>query len=119
MRDHPRLLDARDGDESAGDERPRKRRRHGRPIVSDETRLQGADEVIAGELVADVHHVRAQRAGGKRAVADLLEKLLPLSEIHRDRDDFRAVLVRQPGNGDGRRQPPRMRQHYALHADSV
>ena len=37
--------------------------------------------------------------------------ILALAEIHRDRDDFRVVLFREPRNGDGRFKSARIREH--------
>ena len=58
------------------------------------------DQVVAGELVADVDDVRAHRAGRERAVADLLEPFLPLPEVDGDGDDLGAVGVGEPRDGD-------------------
>ena len=64
--------------------------------------LQAADQVVAGELVADVDDVGAHGAGRERAVADLLEPFLPLSEVDGDRDNLGAIGIGQPRDGDRR-----------------
>jgi len=61
----------------------------------------------------------ADGACSERAVARLLEPLLLLAEIDGDGDDFGAIGVRQPRDGDHRIEPAGVREHDALAVRTV
>src|SRR5436190_15814184 len=84
------------------DERPR----HGRaeqilPIV-DRASTQRREDEIADELLAEVLDVALLRARGDRLLADAAQLLAVLSDISRDADDARVVILAKPGNDDRR-----------------
>ncbi len=56
----------------------------------------------------------ADRANRQRALADVVQ-FLPLSEVHRHRDDLGAVLLGEPWNGDRGVEAAGIRQNDAFH----
>ena len=56
---------------------------------------------LVGEVLTDVHHVRADGAGGQRAITREIE-VLALAEIHRHRDHLGIVGLLQPRDRDRR-----------------
>ena len=61
------------------------------------TGFERAEDVLPGELLADVEHVRTHGTGRQRAVADIFE-IAALAEVEREGDDFGPVLLRKPGD---------------------
>ena len=97
MRDGRGLLDFGDLDQLLADERAAERGGHRVAVLVDGVGLEGRQDVIAREFVAQIEDVGPHRTGRERAVANLLE-LLPLPQVHRHRDDLGVVFLLEPGN---------------------
>ena len=66
--------------------------------------LERREHEIACKFLAQVENMRTAGADRECTIAHRLE-LAPLPEIHRHRHDFGAVVLPEPGTGDGRLQP--------------
>ena len=81
-------------------ERPGQRRRQRIPILVDGAGLQRRQDEPLHELVAGIDDVSPDRPGGERALVNR-RQFESLTEIDRDRNDFRAVVLAQPGDRNG------------------
>src|SRR5205823_6442839 len=81
--DGGRLLDRGNLDELPRNEWPAERGAHRIPIFVDRAGLEGSEDIVARELLADVEDMCAHGAGGEGSVAHVLE-LPSLPEIQRD-----------------------------------
>ena len=115
VRDRRGPLHPRDLDQPLGDERPGERGRQRIAILVQRAGLERRQDVVAGELLACIDHVRADGAERQRALADVRE-LAPLPEVERDGDDLGAVLLRQPPDRHRGVEPAGIRQDNSFHS---
>jgi hypothetical protein len=87
-------------------------RRHQRVAVHVEgLRLERGQTVLLGELVPGVGDDRLDRTAGQCALADLLEILTALADVHGDGDDLGAGLLGDPANAHRGVQAPGVGQY--------
>ena len=115
VRDRLRVLDAGDVDELLGDQRPRERRAHRRPIVVERVGLQRRQDEIGGQIPrAD----RARAPGRRRPRArgrGSLRARAPARDPCVTATISRLVVLLQPGNGDRGVEAARVREDDAFH----
>ena len=87
-------------------------RRHQRVAVHVEgLRLERGQAVLLGELVPGVGDDRLDRTAGQCALADLLEILTALADVHGDGDDLGAGLLGDPADAHRGVQAPGVGQY--------
>ena len=76
--------------------------------------MQGRNDEAPNELVTRVDDVRADGAERQRAFA-YVGKIVTLTDVNRDRDDFGLGVSRQLPNRERGLEPARIRHDNALH----
>ena len=114
VRDRLRALDVGDLDELSRDERAGERGTERISAVADGAGLKRRQHEAAREVLARVEHVSTDGANCQRAFAHVVERAA-LSDVQRQRDDFRAVLPGKPRDCGGRFQSARIRKNDPVH----
>ena len=76
--------------------------------------LDRREAVLVGELVLGVRDLGLDGTAGERALADDVQVLAALADVHRDGDDLGARLLGDPADGDGGVQTARVGEYDAL-----
>jgi hypothetical protein len=76
--------------------------------------LDRGEAVLLGELVPGVRDLRLDGAAGECPLADDVQVLAVLADVHRDGDDLGAGLLGDPADGDGGVQAAGVGEYDAL-----
>src|SRR5205085_10196945 len=102
------------GDQMLDDRRPGERRDQRVAVHVQRIGLDRRQTVLIGELVLGVGDLRLHRAAGERALADDVQVLAALADVHGNGDDLGARLLGDPADGDGGVQAARVGEYDAL-----
>ncbi len=103
-----------DLDEELRDERPGQRRGQRVGALVERVRLEVRPDEIGHEALAGVHDIGARGPRGHRSFLDARAQR-PAAQVHRERDDLDAVLLLEPGDGDGRIESARVGEDDLVH----
>ncbi len=103
-----RAVGVGDLDHALGDERPGDARAQEILPFVERARLDHRKDEVARELLAEIVHLAAARAGRERLGFQAVEFLL-LADIRAERDHFRPVRLLEPTEDDRRVQTARIR----------
>ena len=107
-------LAAGDLDEELGDQRPGQRGRQRIGALVQRVRLEVRPDEVADEPLLGVDDVGPRRAGADRPPLDALAERAA-ADVDRQGHDLAAVLLAEPGDGDGRIEPARVGEDDLLH----
>ncbi len=99
VRDGRRPVQAGCRDEMLDDQRARERGHERVAVHVERVGLQRRDAVLLGELRPGIGDVRLDGTARERALADDVEVLAVLADVHRDRDHLRAGCLGDPADG--------------------
>ena len=102
------------GDEVLDDGRPGERGDQRVAVHVEGVGLDRREAVLVGELVLGVRDLGLDGTAGERALADDVQVLAALADVHGDGDDLGARLLGDPADGDGGVQAARVGEYDAL-----
>ena len=114
MGDRVGALALRDLDEELRDERPGERGGQRVGALVQRVGLEVRPDEVGHEALAGIDDVGARRAGRHRPLLDALAQRAA-AEVDGERDDLDAVLLLEPGDGDGRIESARIGEDDLLH----
>ena len=96
------------------DQRPGQRRDQRVAVHVEGIRLDRGQAVAGGELLPRIHHLGVGSAAGQGPLADGVQVLAALADVHRDRDDLGPGFLGDPADGDRGVQAARVSKYHAL-----